>query len=473
MSITTREKSIIAIGGIVVAGLATSLGLVTTTHSHSKPCGQACTHIGYFPTSPVYPGGAGVYQVPASYGGTNIPNDCSGNVAGVLNSWMASVPNNSTIQFASNGCYEAANPIVLTNRTNLIIDGNGSTFKLSTAQGLAGTQGLINWAINGGTNITLENMTIQGASTATKTCGAQGCGGNTTCQPNSAYEYQYGIDWMGTNGGTATSVNITNVCGDFIDFSPYCKGSVTARYGCQQGNNVWTQPATNIIINGGTDYIAGRQGMSPIDANGVTIENVNMSYVAANGVDIEPSTTIGYEENITVGGIGVGNTFSYLTASMVNESGGGDLGSGNVNVIGNTQTSPQADVPAVNIEASGVSPTPSGFTIQSNNISAFGWQFQVGYVNNVTIGGAGLGNTNTYAGGGYDYSYAVTAADVVNMNVSYNNFYGSATTYAPTLVTPSGNVNNPPVYHQPATITGTVINCNNTTYTGTGQPTTC
>ena len=46
-----------------------------------------------------------------------------------ISAWLATVPNNSTVQFGSGRCYGQDGTITLSGRIGLVIDGQGSEFR--------------------------------------------------------------------------------------------------------------------------------------------------------------------------------------------------------------------------------------------------------------------------------------------------------------------------------------------------------
>src|SRR6201999_1566765 len=84
---------------------------------------------------------APVYTVPST-----IASDCSAPVEGELMDWLATVPDGSTVQFASNGCYGQDGTITVSGRHALTLDGNGSEFRTLTP----GARDRANWRFVGG-----------------------------------------------------------------------------------------------------------------------------------------------------------------------------------------------------------------------------------------------------------------------------------------------------------------------------------
>ena len=104
------------------------------------------------------------YTLPSS-----IPADCSRDTSADLNTWLASVPDNSTATFPANGCFTGAQTIYLIDRHGLTIDGHGSTFRI-TSQGNTKTAFRAGWNRTGGNwmllrgdHITLRNINAVGS----------------------------------------------------------------------------------------------------------------------------------------------------------------------------------------------------------------------------------------------------------------------------------------------------------------------
>ncbi|GAA2612014.1 right-handed parallel beta-helix repeat-containing protein [Actinomadura fulvescens] len=62
-----------------------------------------------------------------------VASDCSTDVTSAFNSWLAGVPDGSTISLAANGCYLSNGTFLFVGRRNLTILGNGATIKASGA----------------------------------------------------------------------------------------------------------------------------------------------------------------------------------------------------------------------------------------------------------------------------------------------------------------------------------------------------
>src|SRR4051794_36196776 len=84
------------------------------------------------------------YKVPGK-----IRSDCSVAVDDKLTAWLATVPDGSTVQFGTNGCYGQNATITLTGRNRLVLDGRGSEFRALTP----GDSHRANWRFVGGSDL--------------------------------------------------------------------------------------------------------------------------------------------------------------------------------------------------------------------------------------------------------------------------------------------------------------------------------
>jgi hypothetical protein len=323
-------------------------------------------------------------------------------VADQIASFLSTVPDGSTIQFQPGGCYGQDGTILLANRNNLTINGEGSTF-----EALASMAGNSFWAVQGGTNITFTNMTIQGDNPYAEVLqGSPGC-------YNAGWEWQYGFAFDGTDGGTVNGVTINDIYGDFVEAE-------------DDNRNTYSAPATNILIENNTFSGAGRMGIGITDGNGVTIEHNSFNWVCWEMVDIETDTPYEYGENVNI----IDNTLGYNNFGLVANYGeASPATSGNVVVTGNTMTEvPATTETPLQLGGVGLGTSPqarSGCTVTGNYvISGGGTGIILNYVNNVTM----ENNTVAYGDeqGGSATGFSLAA---VNTAVIENNDF-------PSLVTP-------------------------------------
>ena len=213
--------------------------------------------------APAPTAGPGVYTIPPS-----IPADCSRDVAADLASWIASVPDNSTLVFAANACYRTERTIRMVNRVGLTFLGNGALFRrfeLSPPE-LQYPRGNRHFVWAGGRNITVRNMRIQGINTTSD---------DPTHFPGfgsyrMAFEFEHALTFGGVQGVIVEDVSIDAVFGDGIYFGG--------------------EPAsTNIRVSRVTIDRNGRQGIGLTNVDGALIEDVRILHGRRSGIDFEPN----------------------------------------------------------------------------------------------------------------------------------------------------------------------------------------
>ena len=315
-------------------------------------------------------------------------------MADQIASFLSTVPDGSTIQFQPGGCYGQDGTILLANRNNLTINGEGSTF-----EALASMAGNMFWAVQGGTNITFTNMTIQGDNPYAEVLqGSPGC-------YNAGWEWQYGFAFDGTDGGTVNGVTINDIYGDFVEAE-------------DDNLNTYSAPATNILIENSTFSGAGRMGIGITDGNGVTIEHNSFNWVCWEMVDIETDTPYEYGENVNI----IDNTLGYNNFGLVANLGeASPANSGNVVVTGNTMTEPPSTTETpVLLGGSNLDTTPearSNYTFNDNYIiSGGGSGFSLVYVNNATIENNTVGYGSEQGGEAWGFTLEGCTNDVIENN---------------------------------------------------------
>jgi hypothetical protein len=192
----------------------------------------------------------------------DIANDCSRDVTAELTTWIASVPDGSTLLFAKRACYRIDETLQVTNRQGLRFEGNGATFRADTD----GDQGRRHLVFLGGGGIVVDDLTIRGANHAA----------SATNAPYVAdKESQHAFSFQGVNGATLDHVRALGVYGDFVYI------------GVGKDGQTWSNDVkvTNSVFIG-----SGRQGISVIAAQNVVIDHNTIEGVARSMFDIEPNS---------------------------------------------------------------------------------------------------------------------------------------------------------------------------------------
>jgi parallel beta-helix repeat protein len=307
------------------------------------------------------------------------------------------------ITFPSGACYEVngssgGHALTINDLNNVLVNGNGATFDDPMSNWPTNSS---IWEAEGGSNITFENMTIDGSNPyggclqgdVTSPCSAeQGC-------YTSEEEYQFGIDYEATQGGTVNNVTVNDVGGDDISLEDL-------------NGNVNSLPNTGITIENSTFNNNGRMGIGVVDANGVTINNNTFTGVCWEAVDMESDVAAEYSANVTI----TNNTVTSSDFGLLSDGGSASAAhSGPVIVTGNISDLPSTSESNISIQSI-VGQVTSSFTINDNTLSSNGAQgIYIGYQSNGVVNG----NTVTIY-----YSepttYVVDLSQVSNAKVTNN-----------------------------------------------------
>jgi Ca2+-binding RTX toxin-like protein len=224
---------------------------------------------------------ASTYQVPSSIAG-----DCSVDVTQPLLTWIASVPDNSTLSFTSGACYRIEGTLDVTNRAGLDIQGNGATFKATTTNAVSWRS---QWRFTGGSHIALRNMTIRGANPTPGSFVA-------------SFQGQHGVDLRGTTAVEIDHVSITSTYGDCILVGRPADGSGS-----------WS---SDVHVHDSICTGAGRNGVLVAAGRDVLVETSRFSEIGLNAFDIEPDNANSGAANITLTRNQVGTVSASVFAAL-------------------------------------------------------------------------------------------------------------------------------------------------------------
>ena len=186
---------------------------------------------------------------------------------------IAGCPDGSTVLFPANRQYRQAHRILVADRRNLTIDGNGSTFT-TTSNGTVTKAVDGNWVIVRGHDITLRNFTAVGSFTA-----YEGRPRNlaTIGTDDPAFtEAQMGIGLYGPRTVHVHDVTLLNHWGDGVTTGPdeYVDGSPP-------------DYATDVHLARITVRTVGRMCFAPTSGTDIWIEDSRCSDAWYGGVDAE------------------------------------------------------------------------------------------------------------------------------------------------------------------------------------------
>ena len=180
---------------------------------------------------------------------------------------IASCPDGSTVRFPSQASYTQNGPIIVAGRTNLTIDGNGSTFRSLLVPTTSPTEHRGQWRIKSGTNVTLKNTITVGNFHP------------TSRQVISGNQFDHSVEVKGGDGVTISDNTLRNAFGDSV---------MTMRSDGVFGNAMLGVPSRNVRVLRNTIMTMARQCVSFSDVLVGEISDNQMSDCHYGGIDLEP-----------------------------------------------------------------------------------------------------------------------------------------------------------------------------------------
>jgi hypothetical protein len=193
--------------------------------------------------------------VPASIDSTGATD-----VTASLNTWVASVPNGSTIVFKAGGVYKLSQALQLARRSGITLEGNGATLRTSGTDNLASLIILGHayggaWS-GGDSNIVIRNFTLVG--------------------PGSASENQHAVQVEDSTNVEISGITVRAVGGDGLKVGGTSDG-------------VW--------FHDSTVESAGRQGVTVTMGQNVTVEHVAFGQIGYCVWDVESNYSTEHSSN--------------------------------------------------------------------------------------------------------------------------------------------------------------------------------
>jgi hypothetical protein len=224
-----------------------------------------------------------------------LPADCSKDVAHGMQRWLASLPPDTTVVAPPGACYLIDTGLIVRAAQGLTIDGGIWEDETVPVTGASPEEMEAAWWFQGGSNITLENLTITGSSP----------GGYVP-----AGAFGGGIRSDGVIGLTVTGVNVDNVWGDGLELAPLRASN--------DNSSVILNPSENVFVSGLRVNGAGRQGVSLASVSGADLTGVRLNRVGIDFFDVEADQWDEGARNVTINGCrtgGVGELF-FANAGM-------------------------------------------------------------------------------------------------------------------------------------------------------------
>ncbi len=270
------------LGFVVVAAVVVTLGLWATSLRMDVgiPSSPAPTMIPTpISTPPPMASPAHTVTVPSSI-------DASGgsDASTALNAFIKSTPDGTTIVFKSGATYRLDQGLVLTNRHNLVLEGNGATLRANNA-GSTWLGGPVN-LFRGNSYITIRDFKLVGNN------------GNTTTVYNPGQENQHGVGiWGGSHIEVAdNTISRTNGDGVYVSSDDATHASA---------DTVW--------IHDNTFSYVGRNGIALTAGSHVTIEHNSFDKIGYHVFDVEPDFSYQQVTDVTIRSNTIGS-YSHTTA---------------------------------------------------------------------------------------------------------------------------------------------------------------
>ena len=242
------------------------------------------------------------YAVPLT-----IPHDYSRDVTADLQTFINSVPDNSTIAFptltydpATVG-YKVEGTLTISGRHGLDFEGNGAFIRAldPLATGASNLRTRSQWSsTNSSTDLTWRNFTIYGANSQNPAAYASGAAYDST------REAQHAFDIV---GGSSNILLENNTMQYTLGDGVYIGGSNATSFVTVQNNHI---------------QYTGRQGMAPCQGHDILIQNNWIGDGARGLIDVEPGAASWSVDNLRI----IGNTFGASRLLCLPMGGAGSIG---------------------------------------------------------------------------------------------------------------------------------------------------
>jgi hypothetical protein len=278
-----RVKSTTITGINLVSGNYTFTTLGSTPAPTPTPTPAATPTPTATPTPSPTPSGSRPFPAPVTSQTVNVPTSIdktgSVDVTSALNAFIASVPNGSTIQFPANATYRVTQGIYLRSKSNLVLEGNGTTIRTNGAGDSTASSGFK--IDNQVTDVAIRNFNVVGNNP------------NTTTLFNPGSEYQMGIIIYDGARIEIDNVSVRNVYGDGV----FIAGKQSSPY--RSSDKIW-------IHDSSFDYI-GRMGLTMNAATNSIAERNYYSHIGMFVFDIESDYDFEVVDNVSFRNNNVGS----------------------------------------------------------------------------------------------------------------------------------------------------------------------
>jgi hypothetical protein len=327
---------------------------------------------------------------------STIAADCTADVTKVLNAWMASVADGSTLRFAAGACYRVDGTLTLQDRHDLTLDGNGASFAASRVPPTSPKITRQMWSVVGGSGITIRNMEARGT--------------NPTGAFDVRREWFPLIQIAGTSKVLIERVRGSHAWGDFVSIGPDVRRVTNS-------DGTGGVLGTDITIRDSSASKIGRHGVTCNGCEDVLIDRNVFSDVAYQIVDIEVEADTWHARNVAFTNNTIGGRVNLSV--LANAGIGRDVT--NITVSGNVMTgSPVTCAPPIQVDAT--TAAKSNFVITNNRFKTLGNAFWLHGVSSVTV----ENNAVTFGQGGCANAGVAIIATSSRGNAVRNNDFNGA-----------------------------------------------
>jgi hypothetical protein len=235
-----------------------------------------------------------------------LPRDCSSDVTAGLQAWINVAPDNSVLPFPAHACYRIDGTLLVENRNGLTFEGHGVVLKAKSR----GNRNRAHFVLMGGSRLVVRDVVVRGASHDA---------GATRSAYHADLEAQCAFQVSGSVNVLLDHVQAYDVYGDFVYIGPR-KGNTPSRY--------------VRVVNSRFER-SGRQGISIIHAENVTIRGNRIGQVARSMFDIEPNYAREKARSIRIIGNVTGRAVNFWLANK-----GAAASIGDILISGNRMTEP-------------------------------------------------------------------------------------------------------------------------------------
>ena len=196
---------------------------------------------------------------------------------------IASCPNGSTVRFPARATYHQDGTILVRDRVDLVIDGNGSTFVSSAPN--TRRVALPNWRLFKARNVTVRNMTAVGNFYPSGPRSLQ-----TVSEQFDGCEFNAGFAVSGGDGVFLSGLKVRNVCGDGF-------GTYRTEFFDQTTPN---EMPRNVHMKRVEAETTARHCFAPTQVDGIWIEDSICRDAWYGGLDAESDNRLDPIKNIHV-----------------------------------------------------------------------------------------------------------------------------------------------------------------------------